>query len=174
MQKPNSCLYLKIVFIICLCSFGLICCKSGPNPVTEEEAYNAFNEVIVDDTLVFSEICEQTSSNISVDESIKKYVTEEEFEYLKQQTKKVLPKKWKPNRIIYFHGGYKKGDFVKLQKDCSNSSRYSFPILTPDRKKLLIRFESLSTFLGGSSANYLYEKKNGKWKLIATLNAIIS
>lgn len=147
-------------------------CENGPKPVTEDEAYALFNEVILDDTLMISDVCE-SFKDVNLDSSIKPFFTKKEFLFLKNQQKN-RSKKGEPNKIVYFHKGYKKGDFVQLKSNTDDCLKISFPLITSDRKTLLIHIETTFGFLSGSSGDYMYIKKNGRWRLENIFHNIVA
>lgn len=169
---------LKITFFaIFLFALTLISgCKPDPKPVTEEEAYALLNEVIIDDTLVMTEVYYRFD-DFALSDEMKKEFTNDEVEFMEKQISELQVKEVKPNRIAWFHRGYKKGDFVKLlhSSDSESYESISFPIISPDRKKLLIHQSyHCNCMLGGSGSDNLYVKKNDHWKLVKSFNGWIS
>lgn len=151
-------------------------CKPAPKPITEEEAYALLNEVILDDTLIMRDVYYRFDQ-VEWNDEMKKEFPEEEREFMEKQVKGKKPLEVRENKLIYFHRGYKKGDFVKLmhRSDSGFVRHISFPIISPDRKKLLIHHElDCNCMLRGSGSDDLYVKKNGRWKLARTFNGWIS
>jgi hypothetical protein len=151
-------------------------CKPAPKPVSEDEAYTLLNEVILDDTLAMHRVYYRFEK-LEFSEEMKKEFTPGELEFVEPQVRKPVAKEVKPDKIIWFHRGYKPGDYVKLihQEDSGYMTHVSFPIISPDRKKLLIHWENdCNCMLGGSGSDDLYIKKNGRWKLAKTFNGWVS
>lgn len=165
--------HFKSLFIGSIClliGLQITGCKPAPKPVTEDEAYALLNEVIFDDTLVLHDVYYKFSG-FALDDEMKKEFTPEEVGFMEKQIGELKTTKIKPDKVVYFHGGYKPGDFVKLVKENDEffPAYISFPIISPDRKKLLIHFT-----VGQSGSDDLYIKKNGRWYLAKTFNAWIS
>jgi hypothetical protein len=177
MQKHPS---LKISFLAVF-SFALamICsCKPAPKPVSEEEAYALLNEVILEDSLIMRDVYYRFSG-FTLSDEMKKEFTPDEAEFMEKQIydQRLRSKEVKPNKIVWFHRNYEPGDFVKLihRSDSTSFEELSFPIISPDRKKLLIhRSFDCNCMLGGSGGDDLYVKKNGRWHLAKTFNGWIS
>jgi hypothetical protein len=164
--------FLKITFLA-IFSFALALisgCKPAPKPVTEEEAYALLNEIILDDSLVIDDVYYKFYG-FALSDEMKKEFTNEEVEFMEKQISELKTTKIKPNKIVYFHRGYKPGTFVKLEKGKGEffTAYISFPIISPDRKKLLIHFT-----VGQSGSDDLYIKKNGRWRLTKSFNAWIA
>lgn len=167
---------LLIGSICLLIGLQITGCKPAPKPVTEEEAYALLNEVIIDDTLVMTEVYYRFD-DFALSDEMKKEFTNDEVEFMEKQISELQVKEVKPNRIAWFHRGYKKGDFVKLlhSADSESYESISFPIISPDRKKLLIHQSyHCNCMLGGSGSDNLYVKKNDRWKLVKSFNGWIS
>lgn len=175
--KCQQSINLFFIRVFLLVSVILSSCKQAPKPVTEEEAYALLNELIIDDTLVMYEVY-YTFSEFTLTDEMKKEFTTEEVVFMEKQIKASLPnRKVKPNKIAYFHQGYQAGDFAKLQYNADSGSvrHLSFPIISPDRKKLLIHIENdCNCFLGGSGSDNLYVKKNKRWVGVKSFNQWIS
>ncbi|MDF3029201.1 MAG: hypothetical protein K0S23_3508 [Fluviicola sp.] len=170
----------KTLFIPLICLFiGLQFsgCKPAPKPVTEDEAYALLNELIIDDTLVMREIYYRFAG-LALSDEMKKEFTPEEVEFMEAQIRKPLAKELKPQTISWFHKNYKPDqDFVKpvYEADSGFVTHMSFPIISPDRKKMLIHWTNdCNCMLGGSAGDHLYVKKNGRWKLAKTFNGWVS
>jgi hypothetical protein len=152
-------------------------CTPAPKPLSEEEVYELLNELIVDDTLVMREVYYRFAG-LALSEEMKKEFTSEEVAFMEAQISKPLAKELKPLTISWFHKNYKPDqDFVTpvYEADSGFVTHISFPIISPDRKKMLIHWENdCNCLLGGSAGDYLYVKKNGHWKLFKTFNGWIS
>lgn len=161
-------IYSKFNFVVIILFLPSIIagCGSEPKPVTEEEAYEAINDLIFQDTIIEESIC-GSFADMGLTNEMENYFSSEDFEFIEQQKK--ITRQLKPNRIVYFHGGYKEGDFAKLNKNCEYGSQYSYPLFTTDRKKMLIHIEYHSEYYG-STGDFVYLKKNGRWKLIKSFN----
>lgn len=155
----------------------LSACKSKPKPVSEAEAYTLLNELILDDTLVIREVYYRFAG-LTLSDEMKKEFTAEEVEFMEGQIRKPLAKELKPRTITWFHKNYNPDrDFVKpvYEADSGSVVHMSFPIISPDRKKILIHWKrDCNCMLGGSAGDNLYVKKNGRWKRTKTFNGWIS
>jgi len=173
-QRSINTSFLSLFLLV---SVVVASCTPAPKPVGEEEAYALLNELIIDDTLVMYEVY-YTFSEFSLTDEMKKEFTTEEVVFMEQQIKASQPnRKVKPNKIAYFHPGYQAGDFSKLQYNADSGSvrHLSFPIISPDRKKLLIHIENdCNCFFGGSGSDILYVKKNKRWVCVKSFNQWIA
>ncbi len=173
-MKNRSIVFFLTVSVLFWISSG---CKPAPKPITEAEAYALLNELIVDDTLILHDVYYRFAG-LALSDEMKKEFTPEEVEFMEAQIRKPLAKELRPGTISWFHRNYKpKADFAKPVYDADSGmvEHISFPIISPDRKKLLIHWElDCNCMLGGSGSDELYIKKNGRWKLAKTFNGWIS
>ena len=172
--------HFKSLFIGSIClliGLQITGCKSALKPVTEDEAYALLNEVIIDDTLVMTEVYYRFE-DFALSDEMKKEFTPEEVAFMEAQIRKPLVKELKQRKIIWFHKNYKPDqDFVKpvYEADSGFVIHLSFPIISPDRKKMFIhRTNDCNCMLGGSGSDNLYVKKNDRWKLVKSFNGWIS
>lgn len=168
------------LFLLLICSLIVLQntgCKSAPKPISEKEAYTLLNELILDDTLIIREVYYQFEGLVLSDD-MKKEFTREEVIFMDEQTRNPLVKELKPGKIIWFHKNYKPAsDFVKpvYESDSGMMIHMSFPVISPDRKKMLIHWSlDCNCILGGSGGDDLYIKKNNRWKLVKQFNGWIS
>lgn len=169
---------LKSISLFFILSIVITGCESKPQPkpITEAEAYALFNELILDDTLIIYDIYYRFAG-LSLTDDMKPEFTPDEVAFMEAQIRKPLAKELKPRTIIWFHKNYTPDDFVKpvYEKDSGIVTHISFPVISPDRKKMLIHwYTDCNCMLGGSSSDDLYVKQNGRWKLKATFNGWIS
>lgn len=152
-------------------------CKPIPKLIKEDEAYALLNELILDDTLIIREVYYQFEGLVLSDD-MKKGFTREEVIFMDEQTRNPLVKELKPGKIIWFHKNYKPAsDFVKpvYESDSGMVVHMSFPVISPDRKKMLIHWSlDCNCMLGGSGGDDLYIKRNNRWKLVKQFNGWIS
>lgn len=152
-------------------------CNSAPKPITEKEAYALLNEIILDDTLIVREVYYRFSGLV-LSNDMKKEFTKEELDFMEEQIWNPLVKELRPGKMIWFHRNYKPAtDFVKpvYESDSGMVEHISFPVISPDRKKLLIHWSlDCNCMLGGSGSDNLYVKKNNRWKLVKQFNGWIS
>ncbi|TPG31350.1 hypothetical protein EAH81_26860 [Flavobacterium pectinovorum] len=139
-------------------------CKSTPD-LTENEVYTIINEIIVDDSLPIYQACWKFK-NIQLTEKYKKEFTEEDLNFIEDQNEIFKNLKIKPNQLKWYKRRQKEFEFTTVDTICDQGILYhiSFPIISADRKKVLIEFqEDCNCLLGGQGGKDLYEKKNGHW-----------
>ncbi len=139
-------------------------CKSTPD-LTEDEVYGIINEIVVDDSLFLDHVCWKFRT-IPVKEEYKKEFTEKDIDFINEQNEHFKDLKIKPNKIKWFRKSKKVFQYAIVDTLCDQGFLYhvSFPIISANRKKVIIEFqEDCNCLLGGQGGKYLYEKKNGHW-----------
>ncbi|UUF13909.1 MULTISPECIES: hypothetical protein [Flavobacterium] len=139
-------------------------CKSTPD-LTEDEVYGIINEIVVDDSLFLDHVCWEFRT-IPVKEEYKKEFSEKDIDFINEQNENFKGLKIKPNKIKWFRKSKKVFQYAIVDTLCDQGFLYhiSFPIISADRKKVIIEFqEDCNCLLGGQGGKYLYEKKNGHW-----------
>lgn len=162
-------------FMLLIITSLLYSCKPTPE-IKEKEIYSLINELVIDDTLFFDNVCCEFSE-LSLDEDELKEFTSEDIEFNENLQSKFKHLKVKPNSIIHFHRVNNPPTFASVDKTCDKNSvvHLSLPFISIDRKKLLIKIDNdCNCMLGGSGGKYLFEKVNGKWKLKKSFDVWIS
>lgn len=150
-------------------------CKSTPD-LTENEVYTIINEIIVDDSLPIYQACWKFK-NIKLTENYKKEFTEEDLGFISEQNEIFKDLKIKPNKLKWYKKRQKAYEFTSIDTICDQGILYhiSFPLISADRKKVIIEFqEDCNCLLGGQGGKDLYEKKNGHWIRIKSFDHWIS
>jgi hypothetical protein len=152
------------LFLIAGLMLFLIACSSAPSDITEDEAYAIMNEIIADDTLIMQDMC-GTFANSTFSAEMQQEFTAEEIAFIERQVLTLsTPEKIKENKVRFFHRNWKEDDFVRLDRSCEKGFvQISYPLISPDRKKVLWNFQHPANFLSGSGGTYLYVKQNGHW-----------
>lgn len=155
-------------FIIIASLSTLLLCSCGSDQVpdlTEDEVYTILNEIVKTDSLIVTAVCWKFQT-IELTDEMKKEFTIEDLYFIARQQKLFKNSTIKPNKLKWYHWRKKKYVNMKLDTSCNEGLVYnfSFPIVSADRKKVIIEIESdCNCFLGGSGGKDLYEKKNGRW-----------
>jgi hypothetical protein len=139
-------------------------CKSTPD-LSEDEVYGIINEIMVDDNLYLNQVCWKFRT-IPFKAEYKNEFTEEDIDFIKDQNELFKDLKIKPKKIKWFVKSKKEFVYPTVDTLCDQGLLYhiSFPIVSADRKKVIIEFqEDCNCLLGGQGGKYLYEKKNGHW-----------
>ncbi len=156
---------IKILFTLsALIALWVSACKSTPD-LTEEEVYTLLNEIIADDSLPISRVC-QKFEDIELTAEIKSEFTEQDLQFISQQKTRFKNKTIKSGKLKWFHKRKKVFINTNIEPACDRGSLYriSFPLVSADRHKILIELnEDCNCMLGGTGGKYLYEKKNGRW-----------
>lgn len=166
--------YIKkiILPILIVCLYA---CNNTPE-LKENEIYDIINEIVFEDTIIINKVCWEFAE-MDLSPEILSHFSKDDLNFYKNYKGKFKNLKIKPNKIKYFHRGYKPSDFAKVDSICSEGSlkHISFPFISIDRKKILLEiYNNCNCMLGSSGAKYLYQKINGHWKLIKTFDGWIS
>lgn len=145
---------------------------------SENEKFEILNEIIKDDQLTLFKICsEPVKINFSKENS-KRFSS---LERLAIQFQNFFPQssEIRNYNIQYFNKRVNKFKAVEIVKKCDAKYeiiyKISIPIVSPDKKKVLIKItEDCNCMLGGQSGEYFYQKINGKWKRIKVYDEWIS
>ena len=145
-------------------------CKKGED-LKEEEIYTILNEIMADDSIKLGPVFFEFS-DLYLADNYKEGFTNDDVEFIYRQkslfTKmKIRPNKLKTNYVKFLevHESLNDGILVHI----------SFPIISIDRKTVLINFESIGNCnLCGSGGTYLYKKINNRWKRVNLYDEWIS
>lgn len=144
-------------------------CNKGKD-LTEEEIYNILNEIIADDSVLGPIYFK--FSDLYLADNYKKHFSNDDVEFIYRQKSLFAKMKIRPNKL---KTNYSR--FLKVYEELNDGIlvHISLPIISIDRKTVLIGFES-----GGncnmceSGGKYLYKKINNRWKRIETYEEWIS
>lgn len=144
----------------------LISCKSNEvKDLTKDEVYSIINDIVKSDSLVIPKICWKFQT-IELTDEMKKEFTEDDLRFIERQKKLYKNPTIKPDKLKWYHWRKKKFISMKIDSVCTEGfvDHFSFPIVSADRKKVIIEIQSdCNCMLGGSGGKDLYEKKNGRW-----------
>lgn len=158
-MKTRTLIILSTLTVLLLGS-----CQSPPD-LKEEEVYTIVNEIIADDSLPIMRACWKFRE-IELTPEYKKEFTEQDVDFIRRQ--KELFKNWtiKPNKLKWFQRRNKVFLNTTIDTICDQGILHhiSFPLISIDRKKVIIEFqEDCNCMLGGQGGKDLYEKINGHW-----------
>jgi hypothetical protein len=157
--------------------FGIIitlffCSCNTPKDIEEDEIYSILNGIIADDSLYVGSICSEFVHLYLTDET-KKDFSENDIKFINRQIENYKEYRIKPNILKCYICSTiknKKQTFVPIIPNCGEStSTFSFPLISIDRKKVLMEISVLST-----TGIYLFIFQNGHWKKTITHIYIIS
>jgi hypothetical protein len=165
----------RILILIATLAIMFNSCKSTPD-LTEDEVYKIVNEIIADDTLSIHRVCWKFQ-NIQLTDEYSKEFTKLDIDFIEKQNYQFKNSRIKQNKLKWFWE-YKKGyEFSAIDTICDIGIIYhiSFPLISIDRKKVIIEIEEdCNCGLGGQGGTKLYQKENGHWKITKIFNYWIS
>lgn len=156
---------IPILSTIIILLFFSACKFKKAKDLTEDEVYSIINEIVKSDSLIIRKACWKFQ-RIELTDEMKKEFSEDDLSFIERQEKRFHKMTIKPDKLKWYH--WKKKEFVKVKLDriCNEGivEHFSFPIISADRKKVIIEIRSdCNCPLGGSGGKDLYEKKNGRW-----------
>jgi hypothetical protein len=158
-------MYIKAsfrLFVIFLAAF-LISCNRTPD-LTKNEVYNILNEIIADDSLRLYTVCWQVD-DLSVSDDYG--FDSQDRKFIERQKRIFKDFRFEPKRLKFYSRKKKSFDFIHIDTSCKEGilNRLSFPLISADRKKVVIRnTEDCNCMLGEQGGKDLYIKQNGHWK----------
>jgi len=162
---------MKIGIAVALIILSFCSCNKKPD-LTENEIYTILNEIITDDSLKIERVSNKFL-NIEMETDYLNNFSESDVKFIKRQREifknikidSTKLKLFRPKRKVVLISS---GDTIIYK---GSLSEISFPLVSIDRKKVLIRINhNVDVFLGGGGGTYLYEKKNGHWVKMKNLN----
>jgi hypothetical protein len=159
----------RIITIIIIL-FALTSCKKGED-LTEDEIFTIINEIIADDSVKLGPIYFEFS-DLYLADNYKKYFSNDDVEFIYRQKSLFTKVKIRPNKL---KTNYSK--FLEVHEELNHGIlvHISLPIISIDRKTVLIGFESNGNCnMCESGGKYLYKKINNRWKRIETYEEWIS
>lgn len=166
--------YLTILVFFMTLSF-YSCTKQ--KDLTEDELYSILNGIIENDSIWVDSLCPHLS-HLEISEEFRKEFSLQDMQFINRQNrvfrnfnlksnklKKHSWRKLKPNASPY----------ISLDTNCKGKNfSISFPMISIDRKKVIIEISGGWGFLCGFSSCNLYTFKNNHWVMTKTFNYIIS
>jgi hypothetical protein len=148
-----------ILFLLCACKSNEV------RNLTEAEVYSIVNDIVRSDSLIITTVCWKFQT-IELSDEMKKEFSEDDLNFIARQKKLFKNPTIRPEKLKWYH--WKKKKFVNMRLDTTCNEgfvhHFSFPIVSADRKKVIIEIQSDGNcMLGGSGGKDLYEKKNGRW-----------
>lgn len=166
---------MKIGIVIIFIVLSLCSCKKKSD-LTENEIYSILNEIITDDSLKIERVSDRFL-NVEMGKDNLNSFSEGDVKFIKRQKEIFKDLKIDSTKLKLFRPKRKcilifQGDTIKYK---GGLAEISFPFISVDRKKVLIRInQNVDVFLGGSGGTYLYEKRNGHWVKIKKIDSWIS
>ncbi|MBA3682708.1 MAG: hypothetical protein H0W73_16335 [Bacteroidetes bacterium] len=169
----------RLTTLILAITAFFISCNRNPD-LTEEEIYTILNEIITDDSVQFAQTLCATFEKPPLNNRAKKEFTSDDLIFIDRQISLFSKMTIKPNKIK--RAGWKVlvkrniSPFTKsipTRSDTIFHSYFSFPIISADRKKVILEIGSGGVFMGGANGTYLFQKINNKWVLKDSWNIII-
>jgi len=153
--------YLIFSFI----SFIVITSCNTHKDLTEDELYTILNGIIEDDSLRFDTLCYQFNSF----ENPVKYENEfssEDIKFINKQNESFKNYQIKPNKLKKYNWKKNKSSpYIVLDAKCDlGNSFISFPLISSDRKMVILGYSGGWGVLSGSGQKVLYIFENGHWK----------
>lgn len=159
-MKIKTNYFLIILFAL----LTLSACQPKGN-LTEQELYGIINEIIADDSLHVDVVCWKFQ-DIKWTEAYKEAFNTDDIAFIDHQkalfkNKTILPNAiyWSPRRSTQQYSSF-------IDSACNKDIVYhiSFPLISVDRKKVLIEFrEDCNCNMGSTGGKVLYEKKKNHW-----------
>ena len=155
----------SFIILILLCPM-LCTCRPGTADLTESEIYTIVNQIIGDNDWPVTKVCSKFTDIQLTDESAREFTIADRYFMTRQRFL------FRAMRIKQGSLQFKLADSSHRVKSafvdtaCNQGILYhiSFPLISADRKKVLIEFyENCNCILGSRAGKYLYEKKNGHW-----------
>ncbi|WP_320054371.1 hypothetical protein [uncultured Acetobacteroides sp.] len=160
----------RIVYILII--FSIFCSCSKVKDLKEKEVYGILNEIMEDDSLMFSKI-DVAYLDMPLNSSYLNEFSSKDKEFIKKQYEKNRMQKVDTNQLKLYRPKRKVvlvyGNDSVIYK--GPSARISYPYISMDRKKVLLMIIDDSEKSGGT---YLYIKENDHWKKKKTLDRWIS
>jgi hypothetical protein len=156
----------------------LVSCNKGKD-LTEEEIYTIFNEIIVDDSLNLGTVYVEFE-DLYLADNYKPNFSKNDIEFIYRQKSLFSSMKIAPNKLKkYYWKKIRKGTspYLDIQQNITDGviNQFSFPIISIDRKTVLISINSVGNcMLCGGGGKYLYKKINNHWKRVETYDEWIS
>jgi len=166
---------MKIGFAIVLIILSFCSCNKKPD-LTENEIYTILNEIITDDSLKIERVSNRFL-DVALETDYLNDFSESDIKFIKREREIFKDFKIDSTKLKLFRPKRKcilisLGDTIIYK---GSLTEISFPFISIDRKKVLIRINhNVDVFLGGSGGTYLYEKKNGHWVKMKNLNHWLS
>jgi len=148
---------------------------STPN-LTEKEVYSIINEITADNKWAIDRACWKFE-DIPLTSEYTKEFTLSDLGFIEKQKFLFRNIHIQPGNLKWSPAGNENFKYTTIDTTCNTGIVYhiSFPLLSKDRKKVLIEFsEDCNCNLGGLGGKYLYEKKNGHWVNIRGFDQWIS
>lgn len=156
---------LPSLFIIGSLLLGATACQPKNNELSEQELYGLINEIIADDSLHVDVVCWKFT-DIPLVEPFTSVFNKEDLAQIVQQklafkNKTITPNAlhWSPRRSTQQYSSF-------IDSACNQDIVYhiAFPLISLDRKKVLIEFrEDCNCNMGSTGGKVLYEKRKGHW-----------
>ena len=154
-------LFTLLIIITIFCS----CNRQKVSVLTEDEVYSIINQIIKDDNLPILNVCSRFHQ-IPIKGDYLSEFTDQDLNFIIESKKSFSGIKIRPNQLKWFNKSENTQKFVSVDTVCNEGTNYniSFPLISSDRRKVLIEFEKdCNCPFGGQGGKTLYIKKNGKW-----------
>lgn len=155
---------------------GLVFYSCGlTTSLSEDELYKTVNEIIATDSLHIFRACSKFQKFDLQGKYWKEFTTSDKLFYLRYSS--TIDGVIKPNKLRYYKIRNGSLEYTKVDTACHTGLLYhiSLPIISTDRKKILIEFDQdCNCMLGGEGGKRLYIKTKGRWKLVKQYDQWIS
>jgi hypothetical protein len=166
-----------IIFLITTLLFSS-CIR--PADLCEEEVYTILNEIITDDSLSFSPTLSSTLDEPRFDSAVRSRFYEDDVTFILRQMKLFADLQIKPNKIkrpnwktLMQKNTSPFALIVQGRPDTIPYSYFSLPIISADRKKVILTIGQGGGFMRGGHETFMYEKSDNHWTCTEKLDAIL-
>jgi hypothetical protein len=146
------------LFILILILLFISSCKSTPD-LTEDDIYEIVNEIIRDDSISITKVCPKFEE-LTLKTEYEREFTKLDIEFIRNQQDIFKNLIIMPNKLKTFGMSF---IYLEIDTICKYSTHISFPLISKNRRKVIIQFDQLGHWGG----EFLYKKKNdGRWTRI--------
>jgi predicted glutamine amidotransferase len=144
----------------------------------EDELFAILNGIIENDSISMDTISFQFSE-LALNGAYKMEFSEQDLQFINRQSDLYKNYHIKPNKLKKYYWRTMhtdKSPYIPIDSIYGKNSYYkiSFPIISSDRKKVIIEISGGWGWLSGSSGIYLFTYKDGHWTKTRTYESIIS
>jgi hypothetical protein len=142
--------------------------------MNEKDIYSILNEIISDDSILIDSVGNEFMQMPLKGSCVKEF-SSKDIEFAQRQINNFKSRMVNPKELK-LHKSENKAYFIDGSDTTITRSitRISFPVISIDKRKVLIEFVFNVGLLSCSGGKYLYVKKNGHWKKVHVYDYWIS
>ena len=172
---------MKQVTVLILLISALFSSCNPASDLNEDDVYTILNEIITDDSVQFSMPLCAIFKKPPLNNKVQNSFTDDDIKFIYRQIERLSRMKIQPNKIK--RAGWRVlekrniSPFAKIiltESDSILHSYFSFPIISSDRKKVILEIGNRGVFMGGGHGTYLFVKENNRWVLKDSWDIVIS